>query len=120
MPGDLNLKKAWHPTTTTNLRNVFLAEKAQIEEEKKIKELEKARQEERESLKNSIYSGNAGSAQNSQRLDWLYRDNLSQEPSVHPTTKPSNTKNHTKFSDKQKLLNKCDIWNKKNEDPLSR
>jgi hypothetical protein len=119
MPGDLNLKKAWHPTTLTNLKKVFLAEEAQKEEEKKIKELEKAREIERGSLKNSKASGNSGCVNNSQRLDWLYRDNLAQEPSAHPI-KPSSTNSTPKFSDKQKLLNKCDLWNKKNEDPLSR
>ena len=117
MPGDLNLKKAWHPTTNSNLEKVFLAEKAQKEEEKKIKELQKEREMERgtEALK----FGENEKSTHPQRLDWLYQENPSQSSAIYQN-KRSNLGNHSKFPDKKELLTKCDLWNKNNEDPMFR
>ena len=119
MPGDLNLKKAWHPTTRANLEKVFLAEKAQEEEEKKIKELQKEREMERGSEVLKLNENERCANLGPQRLDWLYQESLAQNSSTY-TAKRSNTTNHSKFPDKKDLLDKCDLWNKKNEDPLFR
>ncbi|CAG4998356.1 unnamed protein product [Parnassius apollo] len=73
--GDLNSKKAWHPSTLKNQERVWKAEQAAAEENKRILELQRERAEERdrEELNKIVKrtSGSAGSS-NENRLHWMY------------------------------------------------
>jgi hypothetical protein len=46
--GDLNLKKSWHPSTLKNIEKVFLKERAADEEKKKMAQLQKELNEQRQ------------------------------------------------------------------------
>jgi N-terminal domain of CBF1 interacting co-repressor CIR len=45
--GDLNLKKEWHPLTFKNQEMVWLAERRQEQEERKMEQLKKELEQER-------------------------------------------------------------------------
>ncbi|XP_034475000.1 pre-mRNA-splicing factor CWC25 homolog [Drosophila innubila] len=76
--GDLNLKKSWHPHTMKNQERVWKAEQAKQEEERKLSDLRKEINEERdrEQLRrlgeNSgvLASSNGGEA----KLEWMYKN----------------------------------------------
>ncbi|CAH2231770.1 pre-mRNA-splicing factor CWC25 homolog isoform X2 [Pararge aegeria] len=73
--GDLNTKKAWHPSTLKNQERVWKAEQAAAAEQKRILELqrERAQERDREDL-NKLARQNsdviAGTSDN--RLSWMY------------------------------------------------
>ncbi|XP_062125668.1 pre-mRNA-splicing factor CWC25 homolog [Drosophila sulfurigaster albostrigata] len=77
--GDLNLKKSWHPHTMKNQERVWKAEQAKQEEQRKLDDLRKEINEERdrEELRrlgeNSgvLSSNNGGEA----KLEWMYKNN---------------------------------------------
>ncbi|XP_017858301.1 PREDICTED: pre-mRNA-splicing factor CWC25 homolog [Drosophila arizonae] len=76
--GDLNLKKSWHPHTMKNQERVWKAEQAKQEEQRKLDDLRKEINEERdrEELRrigeNSgvLNSSNGGEA----KLEWMYKN----------------------------------------------
>ncbi|CAK1602954.1 unnamed protein product [Parnassius mnemosyne] len=73
--GDLNSKKAWHPSTLKNQERVWKAEQAAAEENKRILELQRERAEERDREElNKIAKRTSGSANssNENRLHWMY------------------------------------------------
>ncbi|KAJ1962827.1 RNA-splicing factor, partial [Dispira parvispora] len=46
--GDLNMKKSWHPMTYRNQEKLWKAEQKAAEEQKKLEQLRKEKEEERE------------------------------------------------------------------------
>ncbi|XP_068620820.1 pre-mRNA-splicing factor CWC25 homolog [Battus philenor] len=72
--GDLNAKKAWHPSTLKNQERVWKAEQAAAEEKKRIMELQRERAEERDREElNKITKRTTGSSScNEDRLHWMY------------------------------------------------
>lgn len=70
--GDLNSKKSWHPNILKNQERVWKAEQAVAEEKKRIQELQRERQEEREKMElNSLVKKNFSNADDT-RLHWMY------------------------------------------------
>ena len=65
--GDLNLKKSWHPGTLKNQTIVWQRQQKLIEEEKRLKELRKELEDERE--KERLYELQG---KRKQRLEWMY------------------------------------------------
>ncbi|XP_013168277.1 PREDICTED: pre-mRNA-splicing factor CWC25 homolog [Papilio xuthus] len=73
--GDLNTKKAWHPSNYKNQERVWKAEQAAAQEKKRISELQRERAEERDREQlNEIAKRTAagGSSPNDNRLHWMY------------------------------------------------
>ncbi|KAM7352970.1 CWC25 spliceosome associated protein homolog [Cochliomyia hominivorax] len=75
--GDLNLKKSWHPHTMKNQEKVWKAEQAKSQEEKKLNDLRREIEEEknREELKRiGRESGVLGGySEGDKKLDWMYK-----------------------------------------------
>jgi hypothetical protein len=65
--GDLNLKKSWHPGTLKNQTIVWQRQQKLIEEQKRLKELRKELEDERE--KERLYELQG---KRKQRLEWMY------------------------------------------------
>eukprot|EP01137_Pigoraptor_chileana_P031083 Opistho-2@18407 len=72
--GDLNFKKSWHPQTFQNVEKVWIAEQKKVAEDKKIQELLKEKEEERQMENLQLQAINAGHIKKkSDRLDWMYQ-----------------------------------------------
>ncbi|XP_037710721.1 pre-mRNA-splicing factor CWC25 homolog [Drosophila subpulchrella] len=78
--GDLNLKKSWHPHTMKNQERVWKAEEQAKMEERKLEDLRKEINEERdrEELRRlgerSGVLGNSGGAAGEAKLEWMYKN----------------------------------------------
>ncbi|KAL8914180.1 MAG: hypothetical protein Q9171_001175 [Xanthocarpia ochracea] len=72
MGGDLNLKKSWHPLLMTNQRRVWEEEKKALDERKRIEQMMKERQEERQIQELQEMQEAAGGKKRLNRVDWMY------------------------------------------------
>ncbi|XP_070070579.1 pre-mRNA-splicing factor CWC25 homolog [Drosophila takahashii] len=78
--GDLNLKKSWHPHTMKNQERVWKAEEQAKMEERKLEDLRKEINEERdrEELRrlgeSSGVLSNSGGAAGEAKLEWMYKN----------------------------------------------
>ncbi|KAL8925590.1 MAG: hypothetical protein Q9172_002160 [Xanthocarpia lactea] len=72
MGGDLNLKKSWHPVLMTNQRRVWEEEKKALDERKRIEQMMKERQEERQIQELQEMQEAAGGKKRLNRVDWMY------------------------------------------------
>lgn len=72
MGGDLNLKKSWHPGIMKNQENVWKQEKQALEERKRIDQLRKEREEERQIHELQQLQESAGGKVRQVRVDWMY------------------------------------------------
>ena len=70
--GDLNLKKSWHPVLMSNQRRVWEEEKKALDERKRIEQMMKERQEERNIQEIQEMQEAAGGAKRPQRVEWMY------------------------------------------------
>ena len=72
MGGDLNLKKSWHPVLMSNQRRVWEEEKKALDERKRIEQMMKERQEERQIQELQEMQEAAGGRKRLNRVDWMY------------------------------------------------
>ena len=72
MGGDLNLKKSWHPLLLSNQRRVWEEEKKALDERKRIEQMMKERQEERQIQELQEMQEAAGGKKRLNRVDWMY------------------------------------------------
>ena len=72
MGGDLNLKKSWHPVLMSNQRRVWEEEKKALDERKRIEQMMKERQEERQIQELQDLQEAAGGTKRLNRVDWMY------------------------------------------------
>lgn len=72
MGGDLNLKKSWHPVLMSNQRRVWEEEKKALDERKRIEQMMKERQEERQIQELQDMQEAAGGKKRLNRVDWMY------------------------------------------------
>ncbi|KAL8874010.1 MAG: hypothetical protein Q9174_000606 [Haloplaca sp. 1 TL-2023] len=72
MGGDLNLKKSWHPVLMSNQRRVWEEEKKALDERKRIEQMMKERQEERQIQELQEMQEAAGGKKRLSRVDWMY------------------------------------------------
>lgn len=72
MGGDLNLKKSWHPLLMSNQRRVWEEEQKALDERKRIEQMMKERQEERNLQEIQEMQEAAGGAKRPQRVEWMY------------------------------------------------
>jgi Pre-mRNA splicing factor/N-terminal domain of CBF1 interacting co-repressor CIR len=72
MGGDLNLKKSWHPVLMSNQKKVWEEEKRALEERKRIDQMMKERQEERQIQELQQLQEAAGGKKRLARVDWMY------------------------------------------------
>jgi Pre-mRNA splicing factor/N-terminal domain of CBF1 interacting co-repressor CIR len=72
MGGDLNLKKSWHPVLMSNQRKVWESEQVALEERKRIDQMMKERQEERQIQELQQLQEAAGGKKRMARVDWMY------------------------------------------------
>ena len=72
MGGDLNLKKSWHPLLMSNQRRVWEEEQKALDERKRIEQMMKERQEERNVQEIQEMQEAAGGAKRAQRVEWMY------------------------------------------------
>ena len=70
--GDLNLKKSWHPVLMSNQRRVWEEEKKALDERKRIDQMMKERQEERNIQEIQEMQEAAGGTKRAQRVEWMY------------------------------------------------
>ncbi|TPX46133.1 hypothetical protein SeMB42_g00756 [Synchytrium endobioticum] len=70
--GDLNLKKSWHPATLRNIEKVWKLERKAEDEKKKLDQLRKEKEEERQLAELQALQEAAGLRKRSERLDWMY------------------------------------------------
>ncbi|EIW73663.1 hypothetical protein TREMEDRAFT_67482 [Tremella mesenterica DSM 1558] len=70
--GDLNMKKSWHPVLLVNQERVWKAEKAVNEEKKKVSQLRKEREEERQLAELQRMQEASTGRKRVERLDWMY------------------------------------------------
>ncbi|TPX32502.1 hypothetical protein SmJEL517_g04401 [Synchytrium microbalum] len=70
--GDLNLKKSWHPATLRNIEKVWKLERKADDEKKKLDQLRKEKEEERQLAELQELQEAAGLRKRSERLDWMY------------------------------------------------
>ena len=70
-----NLKKSWHPSTLKNQERVWKAEQKKAEEDKKMAELQRELQQEREREHLHKISQDSGMIKKeaNTRLDWMYK-----------------------------------------------
>ena len=72
-------KKSWHPKNLKNVQRVAKVEKQKRDEEKKMLELQKQIEEEREAMAyRKMQEANGGKVQ-SKRLDWMYDDPIAKQ-----------------------------------------
>ncbi|XP_016907306.2 pre-mRNA-splicing factor CWC25 homolog [Apis cerana] len=73
--GDLNLKKSWHPSTMKNIEKVWKAEQQQCQEKKKIAELKKEIEieKDREDIKKYAMEQGVIEKKDDKKLDWMYK-----------------------------------------------
>ncbi|ODQ63282.1 hypothetical protein NADFUDRAFT_84445, partial [Nadsonia fulvescens var. elongata DSM 6958] len=72
MPGDLNLKKSWHPGLMKNQVKVWAKEQEAIEERKKIAERQKEIQRESERNELLALQGHNATKPKVDRVEWMY------------------------------------------------
>ncbi|KAI9670720.1 MAG: RNA-splicing factor [Caeruleum heppii] len=72
MGGDLNLKKSWHPVLMSNQRRVWEEEKKALDERKRIDQMIKERQEERQIQDLQQMQEAAGGKKRIDRVNWMY------------------------------------------------
>ncbi len=72
MGGDLNLKKSWHPLLMSNQRRVWEEEQKALDERKRIEQMMKERQEERNLQEIQEMQEAAGGTRRAQRVEWMY------------------------------------------------
>ncbi|CAD6219267.1 GSCOCG00004886001-RA-CDS [Cotesia congregata] len=84
--GDLNLKKSWHPSTMKNMEKVWKAQQQDNQEKKKIAELKRdiELEREREDLKKYAMEQGTIEKKDNKKLDWMY-------------TKPQNSINREEY-----------------------
>lgn len=71
--GDLNLKKSWHPSLLRNQERVWAEEKRALEERKRIDQLKRERDEERQIQDLQRLQEESGNARPQNRVDWMYQ-----------------------------------------------
>ncbi|XP_076281362.1 uncharacterized protein LOC143209515 [Lasioglossum baleicum] len=73
--GDLNLKKSWHPSTIKNIEKVWKAEQQQSQEKRKIAELQKEieMEKDREDIKKYAMDQGVIEKKDDKKLDWMYK-----------------------------------------------
>lgn len=72
MGGDLNLKKSWHPLLMSNQKRVWEEEQKALDERKRIEQMMKERQEERNLQEIQEIQEAAGGTKRAQRVEWMY------------------------------------------------
>lgn len=72
MGGDLNLKKSWHPVLMSNQKRVWEEEQKALEERKKIDQIRRERDEERQIQELQDLQEAAGGKKRQTRVDWMY------------------------------------------------
>ncbi|MCJ1356478.1 MAG: RNA-splicing factor [Icmadophila ericetorum] len=72
MGGDLNLKKSWHPLLMNNQQRVWEEEQKAIEERKRIAQMVKERQEEKQIQDLQEMQEAAGGKKRLNRVEWMY------------------------------------------------
>lgn len=73
MGGDLNLKKSWHPSLMSNQKRVWEEEQRALEERKKIEQIRKERDQERQIEELQNLQEAAGGKKRQARVDWMYQ-----------------------------------------------
>ncbi|XP_072986613.1 uncharacterized protein [Typha latifolia] len=126
-------KKGWHTGSLRNIENVWKAEQKHDAEQKKLEELRKQIQEERERSEFRLLQEQAGLVPKQERLDFLYESGLAvgkassdgfkalqAPPAVAtPAAEASSSKSAVPgalFEDKPQSAN--DAWRKLHSDPL--
>ncbi|XP_011304403.1 pre-mRNA-splicing factor CWC25 homolog [Fopius arisanus] len=73
--GDLNLKKSWHPSTMKNMEKVWKAEQQDSREKKKIAELKRDIEMEKDREDMTRYAMQQGviAKKEDKKLDWMYK-----------------------------------------------
>lgn len=70
--GDLNMKKSWHPLLHSNQEKVWLQEQEAAAERKKLEELRKEREHERQMQELQRIHEEAGGKKRVERVEWMY------------------------------------------------
>lgn len=70
--GDLNVKKSWHPRLQRNQEKVWKQEQEVLAERKKLDELRKEREQERQMQELQRIHEAAGGKRRSERVEWMY------------------------------------------------
>ena len=70
--GDLNNKKSWHPNLQSNQRKVWAVEEEALKERKRIDQLMKERDEERQIQELQQLQEAMGGKKSLNRVDWMY------------------------------------------------
>lgn len=70
--GDLNVKKSWHPRLQKNQEKVWLHEQEAAAEHKKLEELRKEREQERQMQELQRIHEAAGGKRRPERVEWMY------------------------------------------------
>jgi len=70
--GDLNLKKSWHTGLLSNQRKVWEAEQAAVAERKKIEQVRREREEERQLEELDRLAEANGGPKRKERVGWMY------------------------------------------------
>lgn len=70
--GDLNMKKSWHPMLHSNQEKVWLQEQEAIKERKRLEELRKEREHERQMQELQHIHEEAGGKKRVERVEWMY------------------------------------------------
>lgn len=74
MPGDLNLKKSWHPGLVKNQAVVHAKEQEALEERRRIQERQKEIKQERERDELQKLQEMATGQKRVQKVEWMYQD----------------------------------------------
>ncbi|CAD5187004.1 unnamed protein product [Musa acuminata subsp. malaccensis] len=128
-------KKGWHTGSLRNIENVWKAEQKHEAEQRKLEELRKQIQDEREKSEFRLLQEQAGLVPRQERLDFLYESGLAvgkgssdgfkalQAPPAAASTTSTSEASSTKaavpgalFEDKPQSAN--DTWRKLHSDPL--
>nr|DAD24314.1 TPA_asm: hypothetical protein HUJ06_025778 [Nelumbo nucifera] len=125
-------KKGWHTGSLRNIENVWKAEQKHEAEQKKLEELRKQIQEERERSEFRVLQEQAGLVPKQERLDFLYESGLAvgkgssdgfKALEVFPKSETDATSSSSKtcvpgalFEEKPQSAN--DAWRKLHSDPL--
>jgi hypothetical protein len=70
--GDLNLKKSWNPQLIKNQSKVYDAQISAVAERKKVEQVRREREEEREKEQLDRLAEEAGGTKRQNRVDWMY------------------------------------------------
>ncbi|KAG5364536.1 Pre-mRNA-splicing factor CWC25 [Yarrowia sp. E02] len=74
MPGDLNLKKSWHPGLHKNQARVYAKEQEALEERRRIQERQKEIKQQRERDELLKLQEMATGKKRVQKVEWMYQD----------------------------------------------